>query len=491
MELTKEVFRNSEFTFFFGRRLSLLENYLPFSNHCLNYSPETKCAVQSKNGKTVGVIGICVDSHAEISRDRIIDYVLENAENADQLVEIAKRFAGKYAIIANFGVADEYFVFPDATSCLSVYYYIGGEICFSSLEYLIARSYGLERSKKSLTVIKKAQNRNNIIMPNDMTRYDQIKCLLPNHYLNTGTGKAVRFYPKAGDGREIPVSQAAERTIALARNIISEYSAVGELLCALTGGWDSRLVLALLYDSNKNVQCYTSMQHGFTEKSDDIWIPEKIARMLNLRYRLVDDLPPARETEEIAMDFFGELTGVKAAFTQKELFRDLITIPGYVVGSVGKCGVGGTMPRFLGTASFFRCKLHNFSGEARRELKKWRKAANRVKTPVTLYDLFTFEIKCGRWAAIVENAFSFVGKTSLNIFNCREIIETWICIPRKDRIHNELHKAIFRALNPALLELPCNPGSQKSGFALIPFVMWVGSYLNYYYRKFRSGSRVL
>src|SRR5690606_40886783 len=59
-----------------------------------------------------------------------------------------------------------------------------------------------------------------------------------------------------------------------------------------------------------------------------------------------------------------------------------------------------------------------------------------------IYDLFAIENRLGRWASQGNMIYSAAGIVNLNIFNCREIIESWMQIPRrKDRKSTRLNSS--------------------------------------------------
>lgn len=47
--------------------------------------------------------------------------------------------------------------------------------------------------------------------------------------------------------------------------------------------------------------------------------------------------------------------------------------------------------------------------------------------------------------------------SSLNIFNCRTVIENWLRVPRRDRMNGQINKKIIKLNWPELLEIPFNP----------------------------------
>ncbi len=109
-------------------------------------------------------------------------------------------------------------------------------------------------------------------------------------------------------------------------------------------------------------------------------------------------------------------------------------------------------------------KTHNFSKDNKKEVRRWiRDVHPYVHTSgLSKFDLFFWEHRVGNWTA---NSYlnSDLLTASLNIFNSRTIIETWLRVPRKQRMNNLIHKKIIELNWPELLEFPFNP-DEKYGF---------------------------
>jgi len=125
-----------------------------------------------------------------------------------------------------------------------------------------------------------------------MTLYDEIKCLLPNHYLDLINKKVFRFAPKSlpkkTDEREI--DEIINHTVHLIENIVNEYLKYYEVVCPLSGGWDSRFVLAFLKKRASEISTFTFKHKDMTEETADLYIPELISPLLGIKHFLLDDI---------------------------------------------------------------------------------------------------------------------------------------------------------------------------------------------------------
>jgi len=475
-------FEKSLYTFFLCDKGHLtLTKHVQFSEFVISLSPKTDCLIAEGKDRLTAVLGFCVDSHGLIKKEDIVQQILESSTDKKSLLSFCDRLAGKYVIISALPDG-EIIILTDATASMPVYCYTKG-VCISSLEYLIAMEYSLSESEKTRQIIKKS--RPNMPLPNDMAMFDDVKCLLPNHYLDVKAHAAIRFYPDVKSaGMPIDANEAAKKTYELVANIVRQYSKQGKLLCPLTGGYDSRLIFSFLHSENPDIQCYTSMHKSFTDRSDDVCIPKEITKKYNARYRLIEDLEAPDEENNLMKEWLPqEIKKSGPAYTQNTLFPDTITVCGDIIDQLGKSAIGGSLSESFSTASYFQCKLHHFSKLSKDETKKWLAPIKERNSKISSFDLFGWENRCGRWTAKTQNAFSLLGRNALNIFNCREIIDLWTRVPSKDRIRKKLHKELFMLTNSDLLDIPFNPQSLELKGKHSPILMLFGTYLKHFYHK--------
>ncbi len=461
-------------TFVFGGAPQL-SRQVKVGPHTLSLTSATRLLLAQTDDRAVAVLGVCVDAHGEIEESNIAEHLLSRFNGITALVSESNRLAGKFVVIGWDGV--HVYALTDAISAFSVYYYTGDAVLFSSLELPIARRFDLSESETAKDIARRCER--NMPMPGDATRYDQIKYLLPNHYLDASARKAVRFYPDGGDFASLSAQEAAEKTLSLSRNIVKGYRAHGDFLCPLTGGWDSRLMLALLLDGCVDVRCYTTRHSEFTDLSDDVRIPRELAALLGFPYQIIDDVAASDELTSQLRQVFGHAAGANTIATHNALFQPRIRVGGDIIDQLGKSALGGTLPDFLGTKGYFQCKLHNYSQYTGPELARWLEDAKQRPGGLSIFDLFAWESRCGRWATRVQNVYALMGLPELNLFNCREILLMWVRVPRRERTHKKLHEHLFQALDPRMLEIPFNPSSKASFVKRHPVLLYFATYVKH------------
>lgn len=421
----------------------------------------TDVAYQMKNGREIAIIGLCIDAHNEIEREDIPDFVLSKGQPFSKIFTLFDRFAGKYVVVYHDGKNG--CMFGDATGSIQINYGFGtnGTICAASTDQLVADHFQFVASETSI-IIRQGSSLSQGL-PGDMTMYDGVKALLPNHYLDLSTQKAIRIpLHSVRERSEVGQESIVKDSLSLIRSIVREYAKYYKIVCPLTSGYDSRLVFAFLKEQNPNVQCYTFRHVGFSDKSDDICVPKSICDYYHQQYFTIPDISvPVEYMHEIAA-VVGEYQSketIDLAFTFRSRFKEEALINGNIVDQVGKSLIGNSMPTCFATPLFFRCKIHNSKRESSNELKRYLSEIRNAGDWKDVFDLFAMENRCGRWASQTDMLYSVCSVRSLNIFNCRELILKWISLPRKIRTKHWLHEKLFTAIDTHLLDYPFNPSS--------------------------------
>ena len=478
------VFEDAVFSYFLSKDKNVLfEKHLefPFHHLILSYSKNTDVIVKQCNGEAIFIIGFCVDSQGEVSREDIPDFLLENGDGKiDSILHLSERLAGKYVII--YANAKSVYLFGDSICSLPIYYDLNGS-CVSCYDTLIAKFSGYEVSKRALDVRLNSDFFQPL--PYDMTLYDEIKCLLPNHYLDLINKKVFRFAPKSlpkkTDEREI--DEIINHTVHLIENIVDEYLKYYEVVCPLSGGLDSRFVLAFLKKRASEISTFTFKHKDMTEETADLYIPKLITSQLGIKHFVLDDITAPGEYVRGVESIMGEYISPKLlnmAYTYNSTFKGKAVTYGDIIGQVGKSSMGGALSTFFASTSFFVAKQHNYSRYAREETRRFIEEVKASGLYDYIYDLFAIENRCGRWVAQREQAFSVCSITSLNIVNCRKIIEMWMQIPRSLRNKRVIHRYVFSKLAPELLSIPINPDSKFTWIYQNSLAFLMATYFKYY-----------
>jgi len=431
----------------------------------LNHSDKTELASHSTHNRSLHIVGVCVDSLGEISRNDIPEVALLNASrNVIELYSYFDRFAGRYVVFYQEG--EDWYVWGDATCSLPIHY-MRSPTEFSAVashESLLSITANLAVSSKSLRI--RGASSSDQPMPFDLSMFDSIGVLLPNHILDL----------RKGHPRRVPIfthdifasSQSTDvvtRTFERVQQIAKSYASIYDLNCALTSGRDSRLNLSFLLKSDIPLICYVFQHAYLNNQSDDICVPRKIASCHGIQIEvLATQTAPAEFAQQVSKlaGPYADKRSVDLAFTYRSRFPERALLTGDIVDQIGKSLLGNSVPNCLSTPRYFQCKIHNTSRESRIEISRHLAEMTEFERAHHAYDLFAWESRCARWSTQAINIYSLCGITSLNLYNLRSIIQDWLSIPRQRRKSYWLHTSLFEITKPELLFFPFNPSSRTA-----------------------------
>ena len=460
------------------------ERYIRIGDYFVCMSAKTRYEIREDGEVSCLVIGLATCVSQDIGG---IDWLWEHRHSIESFVEAETFLGGKYVLFLR--IKEQYYVMGDATCSVPVFY-TGNEagVLCSCHAYQMASAMHLTPDDTLLKIRKSGDSSQ--IMPYDYTIWREVKRLLPNHYLNLNEKRVVRIVNHHSMQSVLTADDAAEKTLPYIKRLVNYYSNEFSVACALTSGRDSRAVLALL-GCNKQMPVYTIRHEEFEESTPDIVVPKLIAEHVHLNYQQFKDTELNDGDIAQADALLGEGNYSKRtlmlARTIKSHLGGNAVINGDIIGQVGKCSLHRDIPLCFATPSYFRCKLHNYSREAKEGVRLWLQEIEQTGECVNSFDLFSIENRMGVWAANENEIYNMVGQYYLNIFNSRSIIYEWTRVDRKERKRSAIHRAIIKMLNPTLLEIPFEPDGTFERIAKYNGMSYlIASYLKYYTEKIKS-----
>ena len=426
----------------------------------VNYTDATTIYSAQAEEQEAVVVGLCIDSYEQIERENIASELIRLPKQTIEAVyAFSDRLSGKYIII--YSNPTGCYIFGDATCSIPANYsgnLEDGVFCVSPFDKMTADYFGYKPDNRLLKMRESADPAQ--AMPGDLTPYTQVKALLPNQYLDIVTGESIRVKVQIPD---LSFDDIIDRSIILSKNITKQFSKYYNLICPVTSGYDSRVVLSILQQVISGIQCYTTNFSPSTDESDDMRIAAAICKKKGISHTIFGYYDPPKEYAKSLEQYAGLINSaqtIKEAYSYVVDAGEKARINGNIIGQIGKSSVTNCVPDSLANASFFSCKIHNRDKECKPEMKKY---ISEIKNSgQQLCDLFVYENRCGRWGGQEEALYSLCGMNSLNIFNSREIILSWISIPRQKRIKKFIHLSMIQKTDPDLLDEPFNPGDRFS-----------------------------
>lgn len=460
----------------FGEKINVTNEYV------LYYDSESlDIADVEFDDKRIIVLGLfvdCRDSNAT-NQDIAKGLLAAFCNSKQELIREGKYIAGHYVII---GVSNgQIIMLPDACSTYAINYTVhNNNTVVCSNAKLLADVLGYTEDEKSIKIMKNTNKGE--ALPNDCTMYAEIKSVLPNHIFSFSNALSQRFFPndfkKNGDLEEI-----CELTAGYLHNIVGGLLRRKELSLPLTGGIDSRTILAAVgKEDAKKIKYYTYRHKHFTDNTSDILIPQQIALDYGLDYKQILDLKAPEKlinyyADEIEEDPEIFTPSLCYTYNQSELSGRYFLSGG--IAPVGKSVYGNLLPECFCIPSYLLVKAHNSSIEAYKELKKWLKEIKPYckKSGISAFDMFYWEYRCGRWDQrthlLIDALIDMVSP-----YNCGEILSLWVTVSRKERQQKKIHKRIIEICWNELANYPTNPDTGlTSAIKKHRYLYWVCSYV--------------
>lgn len=455
-----------------------------FGKYTISMDSNTPFACATNGEKACAIYGLAVNVISGES-DELANKIVETCASIADVVAYEKQLGGKYILL--FKTGEEYYIQGDATCSVPVFYNTEGHfICTSNCQYILNENNYSEDA--AFSAIRRSGDISQA-MPYDITPYKEIKQLIPNHYLDLNQQAAVRFVNSQCKQKVVSVEEATELVAPMIEKLLAFYLRRYKIYCPITSGRDSRVVLSFLQYSKADFLCYTIKHPHHADDAQDIVVPVALCEKLGIEHRLVEDVVVPEELKNETNKLLGEgkysAQTLQIAQTIKEYFGDGAIINGDIIGQVGKCSLHRDIPSIFATPAYFRCKLHNYSKGAKKQLKLWLKEIKLSGEKINTFDLFSVESRMGRWAAQENLIYNTLGQVYLNIFNSRSIIYIWSAVAREERKLSLLHVDLINKTCKPLTEIPF--GKPRNAVFKISKSTWpaylLSSYAKFYIDK--------
>lgn len=417
------------------------------------------------NDVEVIIIGECVDVRDGHDAEKISEGLC--SLDGEAFVAEIENLCGDYVIFRlDHG---DVRVYGDAIHMMSVYYGINKYAgVVASCESLIVDDAS-KISPMSAKVLAGAYESGRYLA-GDMTMYDDVKALLPNHYLSVNEARSVRYFPREDlkvVRTESEVDAIIDDTMQMVERCIRQFAKRMKFASPLTPGGDSRLNCAFL---NKVVPKDDVLYYVIrTTEMKSFQENEILVRKLADEFRFKEfHFYPETEAltdEEIAAikRVFGPIREwPKKVWAYHPDLKDRTIVSGALIGHMLGGQLGKNMPEWLAGLWFMKVRQHNVSTIAGKEVEKWYlDAMSAVKKGYSKFDMWYWEIRCGRWNANTISRDDLIGIRDINIYNSHRIINEWCKIPRRLRVRKLIHHRMLMRLYPTVANISFNPSLHR------------------------------
>lgn len=455
--------------FLIGKNIEnkLCWDYIDLKNEFkLFYNGDLEISIKENKDRKLILIGYALDpDNFKFNNSNILENLLNNNKFND-LFNKTCSFGGRWLII--YVSNDEFKILTDPTSLRRIYYTIDDEFLIGSDPNII--NYFKEQKKSSDNQLYKYLNSSYYeleekIWFSDRTKYNNIRKVLPNKYLDIDKRTTYRFWV------DLPNDFTYEQNLKrIAHILINELKAISlrdrGIIQSISAGLDSRIMYAASKRANLSPIYFVSTKNILSDNDPDIYMPKKILKdygdelivlsnledfredFLNIYNKNVDEARklPKNLTIQALMDNYDNfymITGNIAEVIENYYDRD-VAYSGKEISEI--LGI----PKYI---TFFNDSFDEWINETRSFLND--------HNDIIPMKLFHWELDTGSWGTFYQ-AESDIAVDEFPPFNNREIfLRFWKCSNLKKYGKKEVYLDLLRILDKNLLNYPINPLTLK------------------------------
>jgi hypothetical protein len=430
-----------------------------FLSHCPDISVKK---IKDLNGIDWHLLGIAIQTNKE-KKDPLAE--IANSLTGD-VTELYKSWAGRWVLIGNNTIH------TDCAGMMGCFYTkINNEIWISGSLAILREIGGLLPRPENL---KHRSILEWYTLP--MTRFEGVHKLLPSQFLDIKTFRPIpRPLPQPIKG--LLYNEILEKIIEKFKSALLNVSDLNKrMFLPLTGGRDSRLLLAAIHHAGIKVDTYTAGRPHLSNA--DLKFPVKLARASGYRHLFIKmkESGFSKEKEEL-YDYhtagnIDDIDRKRFSHGQWDVFRkgDIIFRGGAF--EIGRCiywnymnpdfnieniingtDVRKTLIRHEGNGLGYHSS--SFHATALAEWMAWVK-----QTPtegLDWRDRYYLEQRVAGWLSSTEQSLDLTGTERFYVVNCHDIMSLLLSIPVEKRISAEYVVDLIDKMFPDLLQLPFNP----------------------------------
>jgi hypothetical protein len=429
---------------------------------------------------SVTIVGFAVDPLFPYKTlSEITKSISSAVNNIDEIIHLTHSLTGRWVII--YQDEKETYLLTDPCGFRSVFYYSDDRRvwCGSQPEIIKAATL-LQLSADKILVdflMKQHLVGSESIWIGNKTIYENCFRLMPNHYLNLNRLQQVRFFPvdiKTTSNISLIVERATQILQGTYEAIFTRHNS---FIQALTGGLDSRVLLAASRRYSQNIQYFVDREGVLPENHPDIWVPKRLARKLNIDFEVKNSKidPPGWFISLLA----NNITGLRVLTKTRSIYAYFL----YRETRMNLNGNAGEICRDCPYSPFAAEHIYTTKELLKlilygkypitipfleNEIQDWRKNLyTRGGERISIQNLIYWEQRLGTWGAQYP-AEQEIAIEQISPFNCRMLIETLLAAPQQLRNRPEylLHKQLIRAMWPETLSVPINPGKYSIRFMI-------------------------
>ncbi len=293
--------------------------------------------------------------------------------------------------------------------------------------------------------------------PSGLTAHKGIKRLLCNHYLDVKTRTSKRHWPTASFTERCSAKHCAAVISEIISNTVEVLCKQGTVVCALTAGNETRLIISALHNQPLNVDYFTI---DFEKSSCDMNAAKRISERLDLNWQSIPAIYSSEAEKEIWLKQVSHCIFGNNLYIHKTLdeISDYDFFVGGLGGEIGRAFIwknGDTNETELTTESILnRFGLSPDNNELRASTDLWMEQCAHFDT-LTILELAYIELRMSAWAFSQSYA-NPKKQIEVNPLICREAYSLMLSLDPDDKRSGAFIKAGIAENCPEISDIPIN-----------------------------------
>lgn len=429
------------------------DGFIPGPLPDLWISDDADVLFAEEGGRSVAILGICVGIDDDTPNPA--EFLLAAMAEGD-LFEASARLCGRFLVIARDG--NRTVVMNDSTAMRTVFYRKDRPV-FASHASLIADG------PANRAIFRYGY-------PGNQTPYPGVFLLTANTYLSYPEATTRRYWPKRSIA-PVLAEEAAADCLKWASTALAKAACKAPVRLALTAGLDSRTMLAVALHSGIAFETYT--YGGGKDTRVDIAVARDLAAQFRLKHEVVrtrpaGDLMSALKVASYASHHFSAVAPLQEYFGSPNVIA--VTANLLEIGRAFYAKLKDVAPpeTAKAMAALYYTTIPKSSkvqitdrssydamSEAAFESLIENSSFNDARGFLDAFDQFYMEHRMSAWHGVNMLERDFYAQAFIP-FNAGKIWERLLGVPLQDRKTYAAFYSMITMADPALLEIPINPG---------------------------------
>lgn len=390
------------------------------------------------------------------SNEEIVRRILSTTTTFVDFEERIYGLAGRWILFMRLDAQVR--MYPDTGGSKSAFYTVGlrdGDLWIGSQPMLLGDALGLSVDHALVEEFHRHSVKNTWV--GEITPYNHILQLLPNHYLDLMTGEATRFF-SSYRCRNYDLNTAVQTIQQELSGILQAISSRRPTAVPLTGGHDSRALFACAGELRKTLQWFVITDPA--TPYHDVALPETISRRCQVPFVKIRAKRFTKEFREIMRTNLGDMyweMGIPKMYTFGEFDHRWFVATGNMGELIRRCSYyrNGVPPPSITPELLAEKSGYGGNPVAVRAFAKWMAGVPK-NSNIHILDLFYWEHRIGNWVTMCCTGLDTVCEV-IPIYNSRIVLETGLAVDteyRKDP--HEMFRELCRRFAPETAGFPFN-----------------------------------